>query len=111
MAEKLKHEIKEDATRKLLGYSFNAIGWDYDKLTNTEKELVSKEEFEILKDEYQRTKHVGDVETDDFVLEVYECICGFHIGFDTSYLDQVEGEIETICPSCKRRIKTEKVED
>jgi len=108
---KSTQEIKEDATRKLLGYSFNAIGWDYSKLTDTEKSLVSEEEFKVLKNEYQRTKHVGDVETDDFVLEVYECICGFHIGFDSSYLDQVDDEIEIQCPSCKRRIKTEKIED
>jgi hypothetical protein len=34
--------------KKILGYSFEPIKFDYDKLTQTEKELVSKEEFENL---------------------------------------------------------------
>jgi len=33
-------------------------------------------------------------------LEVYECDgCGFHIGFDSSYIDQV-GDVSIQCPSC-----------
>jgi len=32
-------------------------------------------------------------------LEVVECGCGYHLGVDASYLEQV-GSIETKCPSC-----------
>ena len=46
-------------------------------------------------------KYINDVETEKCSLEVYECSCGFHIGFDTSYLDQV-GCIEGHCPSCNQ---------
>jgi predicted RNA-binding Zn-ribbon protein involved in translation (DUF1610 family) len=43
--------------------------------------------------------HIDDVETPDYQLEIYECNCGFHIGFDCTYLDQVGG-INIGCPSC-----------
>ena len=32
-------------------------------------------------------------------LEVYECSCGFHIGVDYTYLDQV-GDLSVSCPVC-----------
>jgi len=47
--------------------------------------------------------HLGDVENENFVLEVYQCNCGFHIGIDFTYLDQV-GDVNIICPSCKEEI-------
>lgn len=99
-------EKESDAIRKLLAYSFDAVGWDYSKLTKTERELVSESEFEVLRAKYQKTKHVGDIETDEFSLEVYECVCGFHIGLDATYLDQVDESIILSCPSCQRKIKT-----
>ena len=44
-------------------------------------------------------------DTDKYQLEVFECQCGFHIGLDASYLDQV-GDITLPCPSCERPITT-----
>jgi hypothetical protein len=32
-------------------------------------------------------------------LVIIECSCGFHSGWDNSYLEQVKG-ITTTCPSC-----------
>ena len=40
------------------------------------------------------------------MLEVYMCdYCGFHVGFDSSYLEQVD-EIQFECPSCGEVIDT-----
>ncbi len=44
--------------------------------------------------------YVTDVDDVRFMLEVYECECGYHIGLDVSYADQV-GEVTVECPSCK----------
>lgn len=45
-------------------------------------------------------KQLKSIETDEYSLEVFECSkCGFHIGLDASYLDQV-GKLIIICPSC-----------
>ena len=41
-------------------------------------------------------------------LEVIECNCGYHMGIDATYLDQV-GDFKTNCPSCNTLIDTEKV--
>jgi len=38
-------------------------------------------------------------------IEVIECDCGYHLGVDATFLEQVE-DFETICPSCKRIINT-----
>jgi len=38
-------------------------------------------------------------------LEVVECDCGYHMGIDSTYLDQV-GDFKTKCPSCKAIIDT-----
>lgn len=35
-------------------------------------------------------------------LDVFECDCGFHVGFDTTFLDQV-GDITFTCPSCNTK--------
>ena len=48
--------------------------------------------------------HIGDCETERFVLEVYECNCGFHIGLDATYMDQVCG-LTLICPCCSKEHK------
>lgn len=45
------------------------------------------------------SKYIGDVETDDVILEVYECECGFHLGIDATYLEQVT-PVKIKCPSC-----------
>ena len=36
-------------------------------------------------------------------LDVVECKCGFHLGIDTTYLDQVDG-VDIKCPSCGEMI-------
>lgn len=36
---------------------------------------------------------------------IIECNCGFHLGLDESYLDQV-GHIKINCPSCKALVDT-----
>lgn len=52
-------------------------------------------------------KWIGDAETDKCQLEIYECTrCGFHIGLDFTFLDQVDTEvIFVICPSCRNVYK------
>jgi len=49
-------------------------------------------------------KELKPIETDEYSLCVYQCKCGFHIGLDATYLEQV-GDIITICPSCKNSIQ------
>ena len=41
-----------------------------------------------------------------YALDVYECDCGFHIGLDATYLDQVK-DIDIPCPNCGLIISTE----
>ncbi len=53
-------------------------------------------------------KKLNDIETDQIQLEVYECDCGFHIGLDYSYMEQVK-EIKIKCPSCGKEINTEDI--
>lgn len=50
-------------------------------------------------------KRLRSAETDEYILEVIECDCGFHIGLDASYLDQI-GDITIDCPSCGEEIDT-----
>jgi hypothetical protein len=50
-------------------------------------------------------KRLESVENDIVQLEVVECICGYHMGIDATYLDQV-GDFVTRCPSCDREIDT-----
>ena len=47
-------------------------------------------------------KYLEDLEsqTGGASLEVYECDCGFHIGIDFTFLDQVEQDVVLTCPSC-----------
>lgn len=40
------------------------------------------------------------IEQQGVSIEVRECDCGFHIGIDATYLDQV-GNAAVMCPSCK----------
>lgn len=41
-------------------------------------------------------------------LEVIECDCGYHMGIDATYLDQV-GDFKTLCPACNKVIDTKEV--
>jgi hypothetical protein len=50
-------------------------------------------------------KRLPSVETDIVQLEVGECECGFHFGFDATFLTQV-GDTEFQCPSCGLTIRT-----
>jgi hypothetical protein len=53
----------------------------------------------------KRLKSIGNEQVE---LEVIECDCGYHMGVDYTYLDQV-GDFVTICPSCGVSIDTAKV--
>lgn len=50
-------------------------------------------------------KELGSVETEEYSLCVFECDCGFHIGLDFTYLDQVK-DISVRCPACGLWIDT-----
>ncbi len=54
-------------------------------------------------------KELEEIETEKYHLIVIECNCGFHIGLDVTYLEQVD-EIEVNCPNCNKIIKTEKIQ-
>lgn len=41
-------------------------------------------------------------------IDVIECDCGYHLGVDATYLDQV-GDFTTICPACEAVINTAEV--
>jgi len=44
-------------------------------------------------------KYLESIETDIVQLDIIECDCGFHLGIDSTYLDQVD-EVNITCPSC-----------
>jgi len=44
-------------------------------------------------------KKLQSIETDQYSLEVYECDCGFHLGLDFSYIDQID-DVCVMCPNC-----------
>lgn len=48
-------------------------------------------------------RRLKSIETDEVALEVVECDCGFHLGIDATFLDQV-GEVSIVCPACGIRI-------
>ena len=52
-------------------------------------------------------KRLKSVENDQVQLEVIECDCGYHMGIDATYLDQV-GDFMTRCPNpaCRKLIET-----
>lgn len=50
-------------------------------------------------------KRLLSVETEQYILEVIECDCGYHMGVDVAYLDQV-GDFVIKCPSCTTDIHT-----
>lgn len=50
-------------------------------------------------------KRLDSIENGKISLEVVECDCGFHLGIDATYLDQV-GDFQIACPSCEKIIDT-----
>ena len=50
-------------------------------------------------------KRLKSIENDQVQLEVVECDCGYHIGIDATFLDQM-GDFNTLCPNCGRMIDT-----
>ena len=50
---------------------------------------------------------IGEVDNERYTLEVWECSCGYHMGFDVTYLEQI-GPIKAECPSCGDFLLTEK---
>jgi hypothetical protein len=53
-------------------------------------------------------KRLRSVETEQYALEVVQCDCGFHLGVDASFLDQVD-DFEIRCPNCQTVIRTKEV--
>ncbi len=51
-------------------------------------------------------KNIGEASSDVFLLDVFECECGFHVGLDATYLEQV-GQINMDCPACHEVIHIE----
>ena len=51
-----------------------------------------------------KLKKLIDVDQHGYILDVWECECGFHIGIDSTYLEQVAG-VAIPCPSCTRIIE------
>ncbi len=48
---------------------------------------------------------IDEIHANVYTIVVYQCECGFHIGFDLTYLDQV-GNIKIPCPACARLMDT-----
>jgi hypothetical protein len=53
-------------------------------------------------------KFIESINTDKVQLEVIECECGYHMGLDFTFLDQV-GDFICECPSCGSEIDTSKI--
>jgi len=50
-------------------------------------------------------KRLQSLENSQVQLEVVECNCGYHMGIDVTYLDQV-GDFKIACPACGDIIDT-----
>ena len=55
-------------------------------------------------------KYIDTYIGEEALLEVYECECGFYIGLDVTFLDQV-GDIDWRCPACERVHKVKGADD
>ena len=53
-------------------------------------------------------KRLNSIENEQVQLEVIECDCGYHMGIDATYLDQVDDFIAP-CPACNTMIETAKI--
>ena len=51
---------------------------------------------------------VCDFENEFCTMDIYKCSCGFHIGLDSTYIDQIS-EIEIECPNCNKMIATHEI--
>ncbi len=49
-------------------------------------------------------KAIAYMQNERVIIEVIECSCGYHMGIDSTYLEQVDG-ITTWCPSCGEQIR------
>jgi len=58
--------------------------------------------------EENKPKRLPSVESGTVQLEVIECVCGYHMGIDATFLDQVKDFVAK-CPSCKREIRTAEI--
>lgn len=45
-------------------------------------------------------KYISDVETAGFILEVYECACGYHMGIDHTFIEHADIRFRVLCPAC-----------
>lgn len=61
--------------------------------------------YKLNKKIQKNMKRLKSVQTEKYTLEVLECDCGFHLGIDGTYLDQV-GDFKIHCPNCKHIIDT-----
>ena len=58
-----------------------------------------------------RDRGVREVRKGFYELQVVECVaCGFHLGIDLIYLEQVEG-VSLACPSCSAELYVSEAED
>ena len=53
-------------------------------------------------------KRLDSIENEQVQMEVVECVCGFHMGLDATYLDQ-QGDFIVMCPACGTNINTAEV--
>lgn len=51
-------------------------------------------------------KWLKSVDDGQIEMEIFECQCGYHLGVDSTYLQQVD-DIRTACPSCDRIIDSQ----
>ena len=53
-------------------------------------------------------KRLESINNGQVEMEVVECDCGFHMGLDSTYMEQVE-DFVIACPSCKMAIDTARI--
>ncbi len=53
-------------------------------------------------------RRLKSVENEQIQMEIIECDCGYHMGIDATFLDQV-ADFKTNCPSCGVIIDTANV--
>ena len=53
-------------------------------------------------------RRLKSVENDQVQLEVIECDCGYHMGIDATFLDQI-GDVFLICPACNKIFRTDEI--
>jgi len=52
------------------------------------------------------SNYIESVSSSKVSLEIYECDCGYHASFDTSYLERVDKHASQKCVSCHKTIHT-----